>query len=283
MRVLIFYFSGTFNTEKIALLFKREFNAGIREIRMPFPKTEDIKDYDVIAFGYPIHAFNPPEPFFRFIKSLPKQNKKLCFLFKTSGEDLKLNFCSSRMTVNALRKKGFDVIEEFHYVMPYNIIYRHKDGVAKLMYETAIKRVRDDADKIRNNKRRTLSFGLRGLYVPLFRIEWPFSRIHGRLFYKVDEDKCIHCMECVKNCPMENICLEDNKIKFRNQCCLCMRCSLYCKANAIKIGFFDRRWKVNGSYELDRLLGDENIKTECEDFGSKLLTKSYDNYFNDEK
>ena len=76
--------------------------------------------------------------------------------------------------------------------------------------------------------------------------------------YKVEKDKCINCMKCVKECPEKNIYVKGDKIKFHHHCDMCMRCSFFCPTNAIKIGFLDWwGWKVNGDYKLAKLNDDK--------------------------
>lgn len=67
------------------------------------------------------------------------------------------------------------------------------------------------------------------------------------------------CQKCIKDCPVHNIKLKNNRIVFSHKCVMCMRCSFYCPSNAIKIGFLEK-WKVNGKYDLLRIANDEGIK-----------------------
>jgi len=44
------------------------------------------------------------------------------------------------------------------------------------------------------------------------------------------------CGQCVKNCPMNNIALENGKPIWGNQCTHCMACICYCPTEAIEYG-----------------------------------------------
>lgn len=50
------------------------------------------------------------------------------------------------------------------------------------------------------------------------------------------DDTCTGCGQCVKNCPMNNIALENGRPIWGNQCTHCMACICYCPAEAIEYG-----------------------------------------------
>lgn len=279
MKISIYYFSGTGNTAHIAQAFHNILQGEMRELKIPFPDITCFDSDEILGIGYPIHAFNSPEPVTRFVKSLPKTKGQKVFIFKTSGEALFLNHSSSRQIIHILKRKGYTVINEFHYVMPYNMIYRHSDAMAKYLYSIALQLVTLDAQKILKNRVEVPHFSFfEGWCVPLFRMEHPFARAHGSSF-KVDPNKCISCQKCLDSCPMNNISIDNGKFIFHKQCCLCMRCSMDCPVGAVKPGLFNRKWKINPSYDLDSLLSNEKIQVPTEDYGSHFLKKSYRRYF----
>jgi MinD superfamily P-loop ATPase len=46
-------------------------------------------------------------------------------------------------------------------------------------------------------------------------------------------DKCTLCGKCVRVCPLENIHIEDGKVKWGGDCEQCMACIQWCPAEAI--------------------------------------------------
>ena len=64
--------------------------------------------------------------------------------------------------------------------------------------------------------------------------------IFYKLFVKADEfksdDKCTGCGKCAKNCPMNNIKLNDGKPIWDKNCTHCMACICYCPVEAIEYG-----------------------------------------------
>lgn len=275
---LICYFSGTGNTKKVVDEYVKSFQ------ELGFETTlhnidsgafdGDISKFDLFGIAYPVHAFNAPTNVLKFaktIKKLPKKSKKSFFIVNTSGEPLKLNNISSLKLKSILKKRGFRLTNEYHYCMPYNIIFRHTDNMAYKMWETAQNIAPLDCAEIVAGKESKLGYVPFGRFLAwIFRIEHWGGRFNGKR-YKVS-DKCLKCGLCVKKCPTHNITIENGKFKFGKNCIMCMRCSFHCPANAIKIGLFDK-WKVNGAYNFDHF--DENE----EQTHQKYCKKSYKKYF----
>lgn len=246
----IYVFSGTGNTEKCAALLHQELLAlGTAAELHHVESGEETAQGDHLILCYPIHGFNAPNSMLRFCRGLPDGPGEVWFL-KTSGEPLRLNDNSSAELVHILRRKGYDVKGEFHYVMPYNMVFRHSDDMASLMWETAKQRIPVAAKQILSGD---------GTYpmAPLFarimsgicRIEHGFYPLNGRLF-RVDRKRCIRCMQCINNCPTQNIRYEKGRFHFGGSCIGCTRCSFNCPGAAIHIGFLDFM-RVNGGYNFE--------------------------------
>jgi ferredoxin len=280
MRACLYYFSGTGNTEKIAKLYAASLGmpCDLYRIRYPFDQVPDPRAYDLLGFGYPIHAFNTPRVAYRFIHDLPIQPGQRYFLFKTSGEPLHPNACSSKRLIHALRKKGAVCLQEFHYIMPYNTVFRHSDGMAKKMWVYAQKMVVYNCRLLNSGASLAPSFhALDGWYTVPFRIEHPFAPVNGHHF-KVDEKKCIHCGHCISNCPLGNISEVNGRIVFGKRCAFCLGCSFYCPTKAIQPGIFHHGWWLNGDYHLEDLEKDPQVVMPKKSH-EKKFNKSYDQYF----
>lgn len=275
---IIYYFTGSGNTLKAVNLYKSEFD------KLGFSvKTENICDglkpisspinYDYVGIAYPVHGFNAPLPILKFAKHLPKTSASHnYFIIRTSGEPLVLNNVSSYKLNKIMKDKGYVLTNEYGYVMPYNMIFRHDDGMASLMYQTMKKLVPLNVTEIVNGiysvpKR---IFG-GSLISALFRIEHVPMPLNGRLF-KVDYNKCINCGLCEKNCSLKNITIKDGKILFGKTCTMCTACSFNCPQNAISIGILNK-WKVNGKYDFNALPNRQSGKH------ANYCKISYDRYF----
>lgn len=253
MKVLICYFSGTGNTRKVVNKFAEALTAEGSEPTSY--KIEDnnfnynVKDYDILGIAYPVHAFNAPSIILDFAKSLEESRGQRVFILNTSGEPLKLNNISSIKLTKILAKKGYNVTNEYHYCMPYNIIFRHTDNMAYKMWKTAQEVIPYDCRELLSGKYSLLDKVFMGSFIAwLFRIEHWGGRFNGKR-YKVSNN-CIHCGKCVNICPTHNITLKDGEFHFGKNCLMCMRCSFLCPKSAIKIGLFNR-WKVNGAYNFN--------------------------------
>ena len=143
-KAVIYCFSGTVNTEKVAREYKKIFEENgvetlLYSVSDNFDNMPNIKDYDYVGIAYPIHGFNAPYPIFDLIKLFPKfeNEKKKIFIIKTSGEPLTINNISSEPLMARLKNKGYILTNEYHYIMPYNIMFRHTDEFAAKMWKTA--------------------------------------------------------------------------------------------------------------------------------------------------
>ncbi len=279
MKVLICYFSGTGNTRMIVEKYAEEFNKSGNDVDI-FKIEEgnfgyDLSQYDMLGLSYPIHAFNAPSIVVDFVKSLPKsETAKKLFILKSSGEPLSINNISSYKIVSILKRKNYILNNEYHYVMPYNMIFRHSDAMAFKMWNTAQRLIPIDCGEILSGKTVKLKRIFMGRFLAwLFRIEHWGGRFNGKK-YKV-KDNCINCQKCVKNCPTHNITVKDGKFVFGKKCLMCTRCSFQCPANAIKIGWFEK-WKVNGAYNFNNPDGtyQKSHKNYCKRSYAKYFARS---------
>lgn len=286
MKVILYVFSGTGNTLNVAGLYKKYFEEQNEDVTVDIyrvsKKSGELPSpdgYDLVGVGYPIHGFSAPEPTIKLCKALPAVDNKRTFFFKTSGEGLHLNDCSSQKCIKILKKKGYDVVMERHVVMPYNMIYRHKDEMAKQMWIYAHALVDLHCRELIADKREKVKRAfIKAMWVaPVRFLEQKFAHLHGPAF-KVNKKKCIGCNKCINVCPQNNITIKDGKYKFGNKCVLCMGCSFGCPKDAIKVGIFGA-WKVNGNYRVEELKKDESIPFPYVPDHAKGIYRLYKKYY----
>ncbi len=225
---------------------------------MPFSDAPDPNTFDVTGFGYPIHAFNTPRFFLRFIKTLPKVSAMPAFIFKTSGEPFRVNNASSRPLMRILRRKGFTPMSERHLLMPYNIMFRYNDALAKQMYlhTCAMSEViANDVARSACRKLRYYPWTLLVMYA--LRLQWFGAWINGPLTH-ADKTLCTGCGLCAAKCPAGNIRMEHGYPRFGRHCTMCMGCTFRCPAAAVRPGFLSA-WRVNGAYPFERLARDSAV------------------------
>ncbi len=277
MKIGFFAFTGTGNTLRVCKILAKELeqNEIVCDIKLikQVADLQVINDYDKIIIAYPVHGFNTPMPMLDFIKSLPNStNKKCVYIVRVSGEPLSINHAASIVPKRILKSKGYKVMGEFAYVMPYNIIFRHTDNMAARMKNAAILKAKKDVQIILNNDVKLFKNNMFNRLVSFIcKIEHPAMPMFGK-HYKVT-DLCSSCGVCEKVCPVSNITLKDGKPVFGKHCVGCMGCSFHCPHDAIRIAMLDG-WRVNGAYNF-------NTTPATDDEVCNYCKKSYLKYFHD--
>lgn len=172
------------------------------------------------------------------------------------------SFAGAYAPARLLRKKGYCVTGDFHYVMPYNIIFRHSDGMASRMWRAVMRRAESDAASIASGAGSLPAVGP-GARAAAFvcRVEHPAARLIGRGFSATDA--CVGCGLCARNCPQGNIRMEGGKPVFGKECVICMACAFSCPKDAIRTGVLNG-WRVNGGYRFDAPpASDEEVCSYC--------------------
>jgi NAD-dependent dihydropyrimidine dehydrogenase PreA subunit len=267
-QVLLIIWSGTGNTLKVAELIRDRFTvrgwgADIFECTTVSSASGNpaagITAADIVGLGYPVYAFNVPLPFLRYAKTLEIRDKPV-FIFKTSGEPTFPNDGSSHSLIQLLASPpaSCTLLGDYHFLMPYNIVFRFPDNLIKQMYGAAKRQSGTLVDNVIAGKTSFIGYTvLHRLISWVFRIQRPGARLNGR-FYRVRRDRCTLCMRCLRDCPAGNIRMVKGRFRFGWNCMMCMRCSLYCPADALHIGLLDR-WRVNGPFRFEALEQDDTL------------------------
>ena len=279
MKIAILYFSGTGNTELVCKRWSEE--AHKHNIECDLIKYEDIKgefidvsSYDKVGFAYPIHAFNAPRVFWKTCTKVAKlPEKKPAFVIMVSGEYMNLNHSSDYKVRRILKRRNLIIESEYHYLMPYNMIFRHTEKRAYEMFKAMNALTELDAKEyLVDNKPHKLKKHLSiHFFIWLIRVEQLYAPFYGKMLH-INKKKCIKCMKCVNSCPLNNIEYKDGKFKFHWHCTLCARCSFNCPTNAFSCGFL-QFWKVNGKYKF------AEPEIEEVDKHKRYCKKSYARYY----
>ena len=261
---ILYVFSGTGNTRLVAkavaeALLERNIQPTLYDIRAPFTTPPDPNDYAYCLFAYPVHAFNAPRFFLNFLRLLPTvPSGKTAYILKTAGEPFAVNSASSFTADRLLRRKGFAPCGDKLLLMPYHILFRYPDALAKQMFLDCRRQAKLVAEELQTPHKERLRYPLAAvLLMYLFRIQWLGARLNGPMTH-ARKDKCSGCGLCAANCPAGNIRMVDGLPQFSNKCTMCMRCSAYCPADAVRNGFLARK-RVNGAYHFDELLRDDTV------------------------
>ncbi len=259
MRILIAYFSGTGNTRLVAdaILERLEKHGYTGETR-PVEKIRaaDI-DADVLGVGFPSYGLCYPRIFEPFFGNLPgKEGPAAAFVFSThawsSGDSLT---CAAER----LREKGYMTVARQSFKCPSNGA-RTFFAPDHFMYRKMVRFEKGILQKIRKFgdqvHERVEAFRENPFHDP-GRKRW-INKLTGfvathlmekRLYkdFKVIKNRCIGCGRCVKECPDENLEMQEGKAEFLrgNDCLRCMRCIGICPVNAI---LFGERSRGKGRY-----------------------------------
>ena len=194
---------------------------------------------DELILAYPTQFSNIPYLVRDFINKRADiwQGKKI-FLITTMGLFAGDGTgCAARL----LKKYGAVITGGLQIVMPDSIgdckalkktHEQNKEIIAK-----ADKRIIDAASQMRAGKypKKGLSFAshLAGLFGQRL---WFYNKTTGYTGkLKIDPSKCIGCGLCAKNCPTQNISIEDGKAVASAGCTMCYRCVDYCPKQAITL------------------------------------------------
>lgn len=256
MRLLLLYYTGTYNTRYITQKLKNQFASSFEveclEVDKNTPEKIDLSHYNVIGIGYPIYAFNMPQFFWKYLKKQDFPAHATYFIYKNSGETYAANDTSSFRLIHFLKKKRISIQNEYHFMMPYNIHFRFDETLIHEMLAMNEKLCAILQYDLMHHIAHCYKFPIRyRLLTYILRIQ-SFGGKLNSFFYRVDKKKCVQCQLCVKKCPVNNIEYKKRKIIFHHHCLMCMRCSMFCPTNAIHIGFLEG-WKVNEPYDFKKI------------------------------
>jgi ferredoxin/flavodoxin len=267
MRVGLFYFSGTGNTELVTELLARAFapsGADVEDLRIEEllrgEKPPDLRRYDWVGVGFPVIGFGAPRNVGAFLRRLPAGEGKGAFVYATAGDFLSINHGAFSSPVRCLRAKGYDVVYERLFCMGANFLVKYPDPFTKQLYEAAVDKTRRTVEDILAGRRRVLRRG------PL--IDVLTALVHacedlGARFYGKDlrvSQRCVDCGRCVSGCPVGNVARRKGRIRFGFRCVTCMRCVYACPTGALRPRLL-RAAAIQGGYDPRRILADPAISS----------------------
>lgn len=249
MEFIIFYFSGTGNTELIAKeIQKRLVNKGhIVDVANIEDKErlENISfENKTLGFGFPIYKYSYPDilnDLFPLLERMGRHQKFFQFATYARFTGYALNDFSKRLS-----KIGYRLIAESCFKAPSCGIEARKEEScfnweSVMFFENNI-HIKLDAfvdeillSQVKNRKAECLC------KMPYNQIVRSVVKDVEKTNYpklQVNKEKCTVCGLCAKKCPDHNLVKKMDSIEILNQyeCLHCLRCMNHCPANAIIFG-----------------------------------------------
>ena len=244
LKALIIYFSQTGGTEKIA----NAICEGILEtgndcelVKIQEASTKTLSSYDLIGIGCPTFYYREPLNVRNFIRQIEDGSGKYGFIFCTHGSDKGNIFYYLQ---EELTRKGFLVIGAFDSYSESSLQFypkimhttKHPDEIeiagaknfGKEMYKRILRIQQGDLD-------------VRPVFELIENTWWardskmmtPELLRKTTPELKIDSEKCIQCLICQNNCPVDAIDIANQEIQ-KEGCIFCWFCEKSCPERAIK-------------------------------------------------
>jgi len=231
---MIFYFSGTGNSEWVAKQIAEgtgDTTVNIIEILRDKKSIPDFTANEKIGIVFPIYAWGAPEPVLQFVKMLKTNKENYLFAIATCGDE----------AGNAMGRlnKSFPLNSCWSVAMPNNYIIMYDVDSAELVKQkidgAKVKISVICQDIISGRSVQDVSNGS----MPFFKsaIINPFFKIYANNTKKFKVEKaCTSCGLCEKLCPLGTISMKDGQPVWGKSCTQCLACISHCPVKAIQYG-----------------------------------------------
>ncbi len=246
MRIRIAYYSGSGNTQYVALLLRKYLS--FSDISTHFIKknrTMD-EDFDSLILGTPVYAYRPPYTVIEFAKRLSGNGRK-AYIFITKGL---ISGDTGKILADILKQRGFKVVGITDILMAdslFILLAKRGSLFEKIMLlpnrniENRVRRLCGEIESRLNEEKEIHP-----------RSKWyvPFTLAVAGMFWKKEkkwqkaflaDERCDLCGACVGLCPTGNIKIEGSVVRWGNNCDFCVRCLHRCPQKAIQIGHYTQK------------------------------------------
>jgi len=235
---MILYFSGTGNSAYIAKRLSEELQDELLSINNRIKKsdTSRVETQQPLVFVLPTYAWRIPRVVERWIKTTEFCENVPVYFVMNCGSDI--GNAEKYLSLLCKKKKFL-----FHgvkgIVMPENYIalYDAPEPLeAKKIVENAESYIKECAAIIshKENFQKTITSASDKIKSSIVNVVfYPFVVKADK--FRVDNN-CTSCGKCVKECPLNNIELKENKPVWGKRCTHCMACICKCPVEVIEYG-----------------------------------------------
>ncbi len=267
MNFVVFYFSGTGNTEwvvekLITNLIQKGYECRGYSLEDEILYLEDIIDKaDVIGFAFPIYGANMPNLMIKFYQRLKDITKELhdkpAFIVTTAGY---IDAYGPFLAGKTLKKIGFKLVSYVNLILSNNVstpkhraTIQSEENLKKRMKQSEAK-IEKLVNKLITRKKYIRNIGFYLLPGILIRKATKKGMINCHLSFSIDKERCKKCMLCINKCPTKSIIILNDEFSFLPTCTACMRCYNFCPVNAV---YFEGKYACPRLYK--RYKGPKNI------------------------
>ena len=250
-RMALIYFSGTGNTKLIANRIAENLKIQIINIENNYNFEKLFSEIETLIIMYPVYYSTPPIIIREFLNKYREnlENKNIMSLVT--------QMCFSGDGAYVIRDylpKSANLIYSRHIDMPSNIsnlpiLPFFENFLINFKIHHALKKSDKISIEIKNGNLKTqgnTNFGNKmGLSQRIDGLEKE-SEKRNNLWI---DDTCIACGLCVKNCPVNNLFIENKIAHSKGSCIFCTRCENICPKKSIRV-LLDR--KVKYQYKLPK-------------------------------
>lgn len=238
MKTIIFYFSGTGNSLKVAQDIAAQLgDTDLIRIQKPFGRNPDVSA-GRIGIVFPVYMWGIPLAVKEFVRQLGADPGKYIFAVTTCG-----GFPAGTLLMlsNILRDSGMKLSTGFSVRMPGN--YAPLYGAWNLAKQQAT--FKKSIEKIGE----IVEFVKRGTQGKIEKNNPLMNAVFSGLIYKSGsrqipgsdkkffwQETCTKCGICARVCPVENIKLVEGRPHWQHHCEACLACLQWCPVEAIQYG-----------------------------------------------